>query len=217
MSFGELLIHEQVWPFSLLLLIFLAASLLEIIMAFTGVGADLGLDLSADIDVPDMTVGWRVFDWLGIGRVPYLISLAALLLCVGIIGLFAQAVQLELIDAALPWPFAMIGAIALSLPPVRLLNYGLGRIWPKDVESSAVSIESLIGHEAEVVRGKVSAEEPGQIRVRDTQGTLHHAMAYADRADETYVQGAALLIVGRRGAFYTVILHPNPSRSGAVV
>jgi hypothetical protein len=216
MSFGELLIHEQVWPFSLLLLLFVAASLLELVMAFTGAGADLGLDMSADIDVPDVTVGWRIFDWLGIGRVPYLISLAALLLCVGIIGLFAQTLQLETIGAALPWPFALIGAIALSLPPVRLLNHGLGRIWPKDVESSAVSIESLNGHEAEVVLGKISADEPGQIKIRDTHGTMHHAMAYADRADETYAQGSALLIVGRRGAFYTVILHPKPSPSGPV-
>ena len=213
MSFSELLIHDQVWPFSLLLLLFLTASLLEIIMVFTGAGADLGLDLSADLDVPDLTVGWRVFDWLGIGRVPYLITLAALLLCVGIIGLFAQTLQLEMIGAVLPWPFALVGAFVLSLPPVRFLNYGLGKIWPKDVESSAVSVDSFIGHEAEVVLGTVSAVEPGQIKVRDTQGLMHHAMAYSDRSDDIYAEGSVLLVVGRRGAFYTVILHPNPSRS----
>jgi membrane protein implicated in regulation of membrane protease activity len=212
MSFGELLTHAQVWPFSLLLLLFFAVSLLEIIMVFSGASTDLGLDLSADIEMPDISADWRVLDWLGLGRVPYLISIAASLFCVGVIGLFVQTLQLETVGVALAWPFVMVGSVLLAVPPVRLLNHGLGRIWPKDVESSAVTTESFIGHEAEVVLGSVSADDSGQIKFRDAVGTLHYAMAYSDRADETYRQGDAVLIVGRRGAFYTVILHPNPSR-----
>lgn len=212
MSFGELLTHAQVWPFSLLLIVFLAISLLEIIMVFTGAGVDYGLDLSADIEMPDISSDWRVLDWLGLGRVPYLISLAAFLLSVGILGIFVQTLLLGAIGAALPWPFVMLGSIGLSLPLVRFLNHGLGRIWPKDIESSAVTTESFVGHEAEVVLGDIGGEEPGQIKFRDGMGTMHHAMAYSDRPDETYRQGDMLLIVGRRGAFYTVILHPNPSR-----
>lgn len=211
MSFGELLIHPQVWPFSLLLLLFVAAALLEIIMVFSGIGADYGLDLSVDLDLPDVTNHGGLLDWLGLGRVPFIVSLAAFLLCAGIIGLFGQTLQLELLGAAIPWPLAMAGAVALALPPVRLLNHGLGRIWPKDVESSAVSADSFVGHEAEVVLGIITNDEPGQIRLRDTTGTAHHAMAYADRVGETYRQGDLVLIVGRRSAFYTVILHPNPS------
>lgn len=217
MSFGELLTHSQVWPFSLALLLFFATALLEIIMVFTGAGSDLGIDLSVDIDVPDASVGWKVFDWLGIGRVPYLISISAFLLCIGVIGLFAQTLQLELIGYALPWPLALPAAVLVSLPPVRLLNFALGRVWPKDVETSAVTAESLIGHEAEVVLGRITASEPGQIKFRDSEGATHHRMAYADRADDIYRQGDALLIVGRRGAFFTVILHPNPSGSSSSV
>jgi hypothetical protein len=153
-----------------------------------------------------------LLDWLGIGRVPFLITLAAFLLSAGVLGLFAQTLQLETLGVALPWPFVMAGAVAGSLPAVRLLNHGLGRIWPKDVETSIVSAESHVGHEAELVLGKITGDEPGQIKFRDTGGATHHAMAYADRADESYAQGDALLIVGRRGAFYTVIRHPNPSR-----
>ncbi len=212
MSFGELLTHAQVWPFSMVLLLFLAISLLEIVMVFTGAGADFGLDLSADIDIPDVSSHWRVLDWLGLGRVPYLISIAAFLLFVGVIGLFVQTLQLESVGLVVPWPFVMVGAVLLATPPVRFLNLALGRIWPKDVETSSVSTETFVGHEAEVVLGNVSADEPGQIKFRDSVGTMHHAMAYSDRVDETYRKGDALLIVGRRGAFYTVILHPNPVR-----
>lgn len=213
MSFGELLIHPQVWPFSLLLLLFLAAALLEIVMVFTGAGGNLGLDLSVDIEMPDVTNHGGLLDWLGIGRVPFLVTFASFLLFAGVIGMFVQTLQLETLNAALPWPLVMVGSVALALPPVRLLNHALGRIWPKDVESSAVTTDSFVGHEAEVVLGNIGSTDPGQIKFRDTEGTMHYGMAYADRSGETYRQGDALLIVGRRGAFYTVILHPNPSRA----
>src|SRR5690606_27535120 len=144
-----------VWPFSIVLLLFFAISLMEILMVFTGAGTDFGLDLSADLDLPDASAHWRLLDWLGIGRVPYLITLAAFLLSVGIIGLFLQTLQLETVGAALSWPFVMIGSVLRAVPPVRFLNLGLGRIWPKDVESSAVTTVSFIGHEAEVVLGNV--------------------------------------------------------------
>lgn len=212
MSTGEMLTHVQVWPFSVVLVLFLIVSLLEIVVVFTGAGTDFGLDLSADIDLPDTSSHGRLLDWLGIGRVPVLITIAAFLLFVGVIGVFAQTLQLELVGVALPWPFAMVGAMLAAVPPVRFLNIALGRIWPKDVETSAVSTDTFIGHEAEVVLGGISAAEPGQIKFRDNVGTMHYAMAYSDREDETYRQGDALLIVGRRGAFYTVILHPNPVR-----
>lgn len=212
MSFGELLTHAQIWPFSVVLLVFFAISLFEIIMVFTGIGSDLDLELSADIDLPDVSSHWCVLDWLGIGRVPILISLAGFLLAVGLEGVFVQTLTLQIVGFALPWPVVMAGCVVLALPAVRMLNHGLGRIWPRDVESSAASTESFIGHEAEVVLGPVASEEPGQIKFRDAGGTTHHAMAYADRPEEKYRAGELVLIVGRRGAFYTVILHPNPSR-----
>jgi hypothetical protein len=216
MSFGELLTHAQIWPFSVVLLVFLVISLLEIIMVFTGAGTELGLDLSADIELPETSGHWSILDWLGLGRVPFLISLAGFLLVVGVAGVFVQTLTLQTVGFALPWPVTMTGCVAFALPAVRLLNHGLGRVWPRDVESSAASTESFIGHEAEVVLGPVAAEEPGQIKFRDAGGTTHHAMAYADRAEEKYRAGELVLIVGRRGAFYTVIIHPNPSRPAKV-
>jgi len=213
MSFVELLTHAQVWPFSVVFLLFLLISLLEIFMVFTGAGADMGLDLSADIDLPDVSSHWSVLDWLGLGRVPILISVAGFLLFISVLGIAVQTFLLQTIGIAVFWPLVMGGCVFLALPVVRMLNYGLGRIWPKDVESSAVSTDSFIGHEAEVVLGAVGPEEPGQIKFRDSAGTTHHAMAYSDREGERYEAGEILLIVGRRGAFYTVIAHPNPSRA----
>ncbi len=212
MSSGQILLHPHVWPFCVPLGLFLLVSLLEIIVVFTGFGADAGLDLSADIDVPEASSHGWVLDWLGLGRVPFLISLAAFLLVLGLIGVTVQSVMLGSFGFALPWPLVMTGSVLGSLPVVRTINLCLGRIWPKDVETSATSVESYVGHEAEVVLGGIGGEEPGQIKFRDSAGAMHHVMAYADKADETYTAGEAVLIVGRRGAFFTVIRHPNPSR-----
>ncbi len=210
MSFGELLIAPQVWPFSLALFLFFVVVILEVAAVLVGFGADLGVDLSLDVDLPEPSAYGRFLDWLGIGRVPYLISIAAFLLGFGIIGLFVQTAQIELFQVALFWPIVAVGASAATLPLVRFLNLALGKIWPKDVETSAVSQDSLIGHEAVVVLGRVTATEPGQIKVRDSNGTTHYALAVADNADEVFDQGAHLLIVSRRGATYVVITHPNP-------
>lgn len=207
MSFGEFLTASQVWPFSLALALFFTLSLLEIVLTFTGLGGGFGLDL--DLDVPDPDFSWRFLDWLGVGKVPFLVSLATFLFSFGMIGLAVQDVQLELVGAALPWPIVAVGCTLVSLPIVRVVNRLLGRVWPRD-ESSAVTADSLVGHEAVVVLGSVAADTPGQIKVRDQNGATHYALAHADVPGETFEPGVPLLIVGRRGATYTVIRHPNP-------
>jgi hypothetical protein len=212
MSFGELLVAPQVWPFSLALFVFGLLVVLEVVMAVVGFGADFGLD--ADIDLSGHHAGSVFLDWLGVGRVPWLISIAAFLLSFGIIGLFAQAAQFQFVSAAAPWPFVAAGAAALSLPLVRMLNRGLGKLWPKDVESTAVSRDSLIGHEALVVLGRVTAESPGQIKARDEHGTWHYGLAVADTAGAAFEPGDRLLIVARRGSTFAVIRHPNPADGG---
>lgn len=213
MSFGEFITAPQVWPFSVALCLFFAVTLCEIVMAWTGIGADFGLDLDPDLAVDTPSAGFlgHAFDWMEIGRVPYLVSLAIFLLCFSMLGLFAQNLQLETIGRALPWPLVAAGSVLVTLPVVRISNRLLGRIWPKDVESSAVSQDALVGHEAVVVMGTVSAGNPGQIKVRDANGTTHHLLAFSDTDDEMYSTGEHVLIVSRRGASYAVIRHPNPT------
>lgn len=215
MSFGELVTSSQAWPFSLALLLFFALSLLEIFLVFTGLGADFGLEV--DVDVPGLdeaASSWHFLDWLGLGRVPYVISLAAFLLCFGLLGLLAQDLQLELVGHALPWPLVAVGCAVLVLPAVRWLNFGLGRLWPKD-ETSAVSAQSFIGREAVIVLGEMTADAPAQIKLRDEHGATHHVLAVADTSGETFAAGDHLLVVGRRGALYTTIRHPNPTTTPA--
>ncbi|BET66287.1 hypothetical protein ASA1KI_12050 [Opitutales bacterium ASA1] len=213
MSFGEFITAPQVWPFSVALGLFFAITLLEVALALTGFGGNFGIELDPDVavDTPIAGITGKLFAWLEIGRVPYLVSMAVFLFCFAMLGLFAQNIQFETIGRALPWPLVAFGATLATMPVVRLANRLLGRIWPKDVETSAVSQDSLVGHEAIVVLGVVSASNPGQIKVRDTSGASHHVLAYSDAEDESYTTGEHVLVVARRGASFAVIRHPNPT------
>lgn len=210
MSFLDVLTAPQSLPFSLSLLLFFVITLVEIVLVWLGAGSDFGLDINLDLDTPDPAAGGWLLDWLGIGRVPYLVSLAAFLFIFGMLGLVFQDIQFEVIGTALPWPIVAMGCGMAALPALRYLNRGLGRIWPKEIESTAVSQDSLVGHEAVVVLGQITQSELGQIKMRDSNGTLHYGLALADSESETYASGDRLLIVGRRGAHFLVIRHPNP-------
>lgn len=212
MSFLELLLAPQCLPFSLSVALFLFITVLEVILVWLGSAGSFGVDLSLDVDVPstsDLGNIWFL-DWLGVGRVPYLVSIAALLLSFGMFGLFAQTLQFEVLGTAVPWPLIAVGSALFSLPVVRVVNLGLGRIWPREVESSAVTHDSLIGLQGVVVMGTVTSADPGQIKARDPQGTLHYGLAISDVEGDSVAPGQAVLIVGRRNAFYRVIRHPNP-------
>jgi hypothetical protein len=81
MSFLDLLTAPQALPFTLALLLFFLITIIEVVLVWLGSGADFGVDLSIDLDTPglsDGSGGW-LLDWLGIGRVPYLVSLAGFL------------------------------------------------------------------------------------------------------------------------------------------
>lgn len=212
MSFIELLLTTDCLPFSLSVALFLFITVVEIILMWIGVGGDFGVDLSLDVDVPtspDLGGSW-LFDWLGVGRVPYLVSIACFLLSFGMLGLFTQTLQLEVLKTAAPWPFVALGATLLSLPIVRLVNLSLGRIWPRDVESSAVTQESLIGLQGTIILGTATATDPGQIKVRDPKGTTHYGLAICEVESERLGVGDAIMIVGRKQSLYRIIRHPNP-------
>lgn len=211
MSFIDVLIYPESLPFTFSLALFFIISLVEVGLVWLGHGADFGLDLSLDVDAPNLpdSGGW-VLDWLGLGRVPYLISFAGFLLFFGMLGLVVQDIQLEATGSAAPWPWVAMGCFFLSLPFVRFVNLAVGRIWPRDVDSSAVTADSLIGLGAVVVMGTVKAQDEGQIKFRDFAGTTHYGLATSENPADTFIVGDHVLIVARQGPKFRVIRHPNP-------
>jgi membrane protein implicated in regulation of membrane protease activity len=153
------------------------------------VDVDADVDADADVDVDAHPVGLAeaahggagLLAALGIGRVPLLIVLMALLGSLGATGLLVNSV-LSAADGdpgALFLP-VLIGALLLALPLTRLLSGALARLTPRS--STAVSFDQLVGRAGVVVSASISPSY-GRVSVRDAHGTLHTVFAVLERGE----------------------------------
>ena len=85
----------------------------------------------------------------------------------------------------------------------------LARVMPGD-ETSAVSEMSLIGRAGVVVQGVARQGSAAQMKLRDMHGRIHYVLVEPDLADETFEEGAAVLLVKKNGARYMGIRNPHP-------
>jgi membrane protein implicated in regulation of membrane protease activity len=192
-------------PFSVALLIMLMIGAVEAL----GLGASaVHLDVHADVDG-----GGDLLGWLGIGRVPLLMLLVVFLALFGLAGLAIQQFA-----GPLPLWIAVPGAVAAALPLTGFGARGLARIMPGD-ETTAVSLDSLVGRRGTITIGTARRGSPAQARVADIHGQVHYVMVepYDDhlglgegetvRLDSR--QGNIFIAVGRADAIASS-LDPTP-------
>ena len=174
-------------PFSVALAVMLLIGLVEAV----GLGAS-AMDLDADADVPGDLLGW-----LGVGRVPLLMLIVVFLAIFGLVGLIIQ-------QAVGPLPAALAAAIAgvAALPLTGIGARGLARIMPRD-ETTAVSLDSLVGKRGTITVGTARAGSPAQARVKDVHGQPHYVMVEPHDADHPIGEGETVLLVGRDGNLFT--------------
>lgn len=200
----EVFTAAETLPFSIALALMLLVGLVEAV----GLGLGAGLDVDAGGDVP----GGDALSWLGLGRVPLLILLVAFLACFGLLGLALQQGALAFTGAFLsPWLAAPLAAVA-ALPATGLAARGLARVLPQD-ETTAVSIDSLIGRRGVVTLGSARRGAPAQVRVRDAHDHLHHVMVEPFHDDGALREGETVLLVGREGHLFTALGEGQPLSS----
>lgn len=192
--FGFLLAWYNL-PFTAALGCCLLLALIQLASGFGDNDADADADVDADVDAEldaDADVdadadghahsGGSILAALGVGQVPLMILLMALLGSLGALGLLANALLgglLSLPPEALFLP-VLIGALILALPLTRLISSGLARLTPRS--STAVSFEQLVGRAGVVVSPNVSASY-GRVVVRDSHGSLHTVFAVIERGE----------------------------------
>ena len=86
----------------------------------------------------------------------------------------------------------------------------LARIIPKD-ETTAVSVQSLIGRAGVVITGTARVGMAAEVKVRDQHGNAHYLMVEPDVPEEEFEQGTEVLIVKKNGAIYRGIRNPHPA------
>ena len=189
-------------PFAVALAVMIALALAQVFgLGDFGGDADMDLDADGDLDAGALD---GLLSILGIGRVPFTMWLALFLFLFAAIGVSGQALAQSLTGSPLDRALAAILAVVPAVPLTGLLTRPLARILPHD-ETTAVSIDSLVGRRATIVTGRAAAGCAARAKVIDHHGHPHHVMVEPHDAEAAFQEGEDILLVRREGeAFYAV-------------
>lgn len=168
-----------------------ALVLMLLIGAVEAVGLGMG---GADLDSDGLDNA--LLGWLGVGRLPLLMLLVVALASFGLVGLAIQQVMLGATGALLPGWIAVPGAALVSLPVTSVVGRAVARIMPRD-DTTAVSLDTLIGRRATVVVGIARIGSPARARAYDIHGQSHYVLVEPNTEDEQLAEGDEVLLVSR--------------------
>ena len=215
----ELLTAPNNLPFAIALGLVAALAILQVVALMLGgpigIGdgdfdADLDLDLDADGDLDLDTDGGLAgaLDWLGVGKLPLSILLTLWAAGFGLSGLAIQELALSATGARLPMLLPSLVALGLSFPLLKISGLILRPIIPRD-ETEAVSTQSLLGSEGEIVVGVARRGRPAQARVKDKWGNAHYVQVEPDSDVDEFPAGAKVLLLKRNDNIFRVIAGSN--------
>lgn len=175
------------------------------LMILIGIAEAVGLGASA-IDV-DADFGGEIpawLDWLGVGRVPILVVVVALLTTFGVIGLVGQQLIDALFGAPLTAWIAAPAALIAALPLTGFVASGLARILPQD-ETTAYPVDGLTGLIGVIMVGEARAGSPARASVRDPHGQRHNVLVEPVDPDGVFREGEEVVLVRRYGDVFKVV------------
>lgn len=206
----NIFLAPESWPFSVAALVLLCIAVIE------GMGLLTGLSLSAWLDhlLPEadglhgMSEVW--LGWLHVGKVPLLILLALFLTAFSVIGFTASTLVKSLLGFYPPALFAAPLAFLGTLPVVRLSGAAIARLVPGD-ETSAETLDSLVGHVAIVINGRARIGFPAEARVKNKHGLTLYVHVEPDNNATTFNAGDSVLLVRQiSGSRFQAIINPRP-------
>ncbi|GAB5559908.1 MAG: hypothetical protein SynsKO_15550 [Synoicihabitans sp.] len=167
---------------------------------------DLGDAISPDSLSPSFLEGMLL--WLNLGRVPLIVTLNIFLFCFSALGFLMLGMAGSIGVSDVPWLITIPIALVGSILPVKIGNGLAARIWPKD-ETEAVSSETFIGRVAKITIGVATHKRAAEAKLKGPLGRSHYVMVYADNETDSFPQGSAVLLVGRRDSKFTAIAVEN--------
>lgn len=187
-------------------------STLDLSQAEMGVVDLSDLDLGAADGVPDIdsAQAGSLGVMLGLGKVPFLIWLAAALAGFGLTGYLVQSLATQVSGATLPASFAVLPAGFVGIWFARGYGSALARLIPGS-ETSVRSKAMLNRRRGVVSQGVARQGHPAEIRVQDGFGNLHYIRAQPLDQREEIAAGTEVLVLrvlhgAARGEFRIVPL-----------
>jgi hypothetical protein len=192
-------------------LVALGSLALIAVLQVTGVGEVI--EGATEFDAPDALdgggFGEALTTLLGLGRVPFLIWLAALLFVFASVGLIGQSLIASLIGAPLSAGWAALAAGAAALPLNSIAMRPLATVLPQD-ETTAVSLDALVRRDAEIQIGTARAGSPARAKVIDRHGQAHFVMVEPHDASTHLQAGDTVLLVRREGQTFYGVPYDSP-------
>jgi hypothetical protein len=161
---------------------------------------DTGIDIDPDVEIPLFT---RIFGWIRIKNVPFLILFVLFLLSFSSFGFILQHFFYKIFKFYIIWWVVLLPSLILSFGFVRGAGAIIGRFVIRD-ESSAVSEKSLIGKAAYITIGTASQNDPTEAKVQDEHGSTHLIMV-EPRDDITLKGGEKLYLIRKEGSVFKAV------------
>lgn len=172
-----------------------------------GMGVNLNMPDLADYDIPDVSADAQAdtepdtgagdvgaLAWLGLGKVPFMIWLAALLLGFGGAGLIVQTVWSNILGFALPLVLIVPAAIAVGVWFTKTFSAVFAALLPK-TESTSLSTRRYGGHKGVVTQGTAERGRPAEVKLIDRHGNLHYLRAEPAHDDHRIPAGTDVIIL----------------------
>ena len=176
-------------------------------------GISEAIEGASDFEAPDglemSGFGEALTTLLGLGRVPLLIWLAALLFVFGATGVIGQALLTSLLGAPLSAGWAALAAGAAALPLNSLAVRPLAAIMPQD-ETTAIGLDDLVRRDAEIQIGTARPGSPARAKVIDVHGQSHFVMVEPHDQTLELNAGDTVLLVRREGQTFYGVQYESP-------
>ena len=198
-------------PYNLPFLIAFGALAVIAVLQITGVSEVI--EGAGEFDSPDGLemggIGDALTTLLGLGRVPLLIWLAALLFVFAAVGIIGQSVLANILGAPLSAGWAALAAGGAALPLNSLAMRPLAAILPRD-ETTAIDIDDLLRRDVEIQIGTARAGSPARAKVIDRHGQPHFVMVEPHDQTLALNAGETVLLVRREGQTFYGVHYESP-------
>lgn len=204
----ELLLAPESQPFTFAVMLVVFVGLIEAVSLILGASLSGALDHVLPMHLDGLADSW--LGWLHIGKVPVLVLLILLLTAFALFGLGLNALVHGLSGGYPPPILSSAFAFVAALPVAHGLGGVIARLIPKD-ETSAVTLDSLVGHVATIVNGTARKAYPAQAKVKTEQGQTFYIHVEPADDDAQFVVGDSVLLIKQvSGARFLGIANPRP-------
>ena len=201
----EFLFTQANLPFSISLSFVLLLGVFEALSLVIGYSLIGALDDWAPIDVDSdiSTSGFTgVSGWLCLNRLPLLIWFVLVLVSFSIAGYTSNFLSLLFTEQMLPQVISLPIALLCTAISCRYLGASLAKVLPKN-ESSAVSIDTLLGSVGTVTIGCAIKGKPSEALVRDQYQQRHYVLVEPEVVGVEFQTGTQVVLLKREGTVWS--------------